>query len=484
MRRNQWRALGGRVLIALVACVLVTGVGLATSKRITDTKFGDIRREAFGEGVLTPDELDDDPGEPTNFLIVGSDSREFVDDEEGEAAFGDVGGQRSDTIMVAHVDPGTNQAVLVSFPRDLVVDIPGRGTSKVNSAFNSDRGGSPELLVLTLKQNFGIDISHYVAVDFAGFARIVDAIGRVKIYFPAPARDEYTGLSVKYYGCGELNGEEALSYVRSRHYEYFDFEEGDWNEDPSQDFGRIRRQQYFIRSLMQQTLDRTSRLLYKAFDLIDRTQEMVTVDEGLTVDDFKKLAQAFIDTDSAAVEMYTVPVRSDGDALVLRDDEAAPILARLELLPVVTPDIDLSQFTIDVLNGNGSLGVAQAAIGELRAIGFTGGRVGDAETDSLAQTELRYSTEQGLATAELVKAYLDGAGVAVEVADTGSTADLVIVLGEDFTAVRDPGVTTTTSAQVIDEPASTTATTVQPNPGDEPTDDPNVDAGSQYVGCD
>jgi hypothetical protein len=285
-----------------------------------------------------------------------------------------------------------------------------------------------------------------------------------------------------------MNGEDALKYVRSRHYEYFDFEDEEWKEDETADLGRIRRQQYFIRSLMQQALERTSRNVFKAIDLIDRTQEMVTVDEGLTTDDFTKIAKAFIDADPTAVEMFTVPVRSDGDDLVVREDEAAPLLARLELVPVVPPNIDLSAFTIDVLNGGAARGAAQNALGELRALGFTGGRVGDAEAGSLEHTELRYSTDEGQAAAALVQPYLAGAGAPVQVADTGSDADLVIVLGEDFTAVRDPGVTTTVptttgGGETIGAP-STTATTVQPNPGEEPADDTNVRPGSQYVGCD
>jgi LCP family protein required for cell wall assembly len=483
-RRNHWRALAARVAIALVGSSLITGVAMATSHRVADDALHGSNSIDFGSDVLADKALDDEPAEPTNFLIVGSDSREDLG-AGSEDAFGDLGGQRSDTIMVAHVDPKTKTAVLVSFPRDLIVDIAGMGEEKINSAFNSDRGGSPELLILTLKQNFGIDISHYLEVDFSGFADIVNAIGSVDIYFPAPARDRYTNLEVQYYGCGHLDGATALAYVRSRHYQYFDFAEDRWRTDGTSDFGRIRRQQYFIRSLMQQALDRTARQPYKAFDLIDQVSNMITIDKGLNIDDVKKLMFAFIKSDPGAVEMYTVPVQSGNGGLILREEEAQPLLAKLNLRPLEVGVIDYSKYTVDVLNANAEAGAAQIAMGEIAALGFSRGRVGD--TESVSRTELRYSSDEGRAAAEFVKLFLGGVGVPVEVARTGGGADVELVLGPDFVAVRDPGVTPTTDAPettgVQSTGPETTATTIPANPGHEPTDDPNAPTGDQRVGC-
>jgi len=143
--------------------------------------------------------------------------------------------------------------------------------------------------------------------------------------------------------------------------------------------------------------------------------------------------------------------------------------------------IDYSQYAVDVLNADAESGAAQVAMGELADLGFTRGRVGD--TESVARTELRYSTDQGRAAAEFVKLFLDGVGEPVEVDSTGSDADVVLVLGPDFGAVRDPGVTPTTATPVtVDEPA-TTATTIPANPGQPPADDPNAQIGDQRVGC-
>jgi LCP family protein required for cell wall assembly len=476
-RRNQWRALAMRVAIALVASSFLAGVGFAASHKVSDDILDDTTDISFGSNVLTDPDLDDEATDPTNFLIVGSDSRS----DQGDA-FGDVDGQRSDTIMVVHADPRAKTAVVVSFPRDLIVDVPGRGREMINSAFNADLGGGPELLVQTITENFGIDISHYLEVDFAGFARIVDTIGRVEIFFPVPARDRYTGLAIMYPGCAKLDGADALRYVRSRHYQYVDYSDdpdGEWRTDGTSDFGRIRRQQYFIRSLMQQALERTQRQPIKMFSLVDSLSDMITIDSGVNVEDVKKLTRAFINSDPGAVEMYTVPVQSGEGGLVLREEEAAPLFAKLALVPPTLPVVDLSAFSVDVLNGGAPGSAAQTALGELAAIGFTRGRVGD--TDAVARTELRYVGERGRAAAEFVKLYLGGVGVPVEVDSTGSEADVVVVLGADFVEVRDPGVAPTTVPTESTGP-TTTATTIAPNPGSAPEGE-GFQTGEQTVGC-
>ena len=148
-------------------------------------------------------------------------------------------------MMVVHIDPGKRTGVLVSFPRDLWVPIPGHGTNKINAAFAF---GGPQLAIETIKQDFDIPISHYLEVDFAGFRDIVNAIGSVPIYFPTPARDHNTGLIIPHAPDATTStATQALAYVRSRYYEYT--QNGQWQYDPTSDLGRIERQQYFIRSL-------------------------------------------------------------------------------------------------------------------------------------------------------------------------------------------------------------------------------------------
>ncbi len=457
---------------------MITTVSLAAARREADETLVNTPRVTFGDQTLAPPELDDDPGEPTNFLIVGSDSRSDLQDQR--EAFGDVGGQRSDTIMVAHVDPIRRHAVVVSLPRDLVVDIPGHGTQKINGAFNQDAGGGPDLLVQTITENFGIEINHYIEVDFAGFPRVVDAIGRVDIYFPAPARDTYTGLFVGE-GCQPLDGKTALQYVRSRHYQYFDWEEERYREDPSSDFGRIRRQQYFIRSLMDQALQRTSREFWKARTLFQRTADMVAFDEGIDKEDLLKLIDSFINSDPAAIEMLTVPVRSNGSGgLLLRDDEAAPIFQKLLLdRPSL---VDFGSFVIDVASPSGAEATVTAAdvLADLDALGFSAGATSAIDGPAPTHTELRFATGRGRNAAAFVKLFIPDA-VEVQVPALDGRGDLLVVVGADFSGLE--GVEAIATTTTVASASTTTATTIAPNPGKPHPDDADALDGVPAVGC-
>ena len=152
----------------------------------------------------------DQPG--TNYLLVGSDSRKGLSKKERRelGTGGDVG-QRTDTIMVLHTGDGPN--MLLSIPRDSLVDVPGRGTTKINAAFAY---GGPKLLVRTLEQNTGLRIDHYVEIGFGGFVNSVDAVGGIEICPEERMVDKLANLDVKK-GCQEADGVTALGYARSRH---------------------------------------------------------------------------------------------------------------------------------------------------------------------------------------------------------------------------------------------------------------------------
>src|SRR5436190_15866007 len=233
------RAFVHRFIVALLIGGVLVSAFVIGADLVANAKIAQIRRAKIDPSLLT---------KGGNYLIIGSDTRAFVDSQKDAEHFGSKAsqsGQRSDTIMVAHIDPGKHTGILVSFPRDLWVDIPGHGTAKINAAFAF---GGPQLTIATIKQDFDIPISHYLEVDFAGFRDIVNAIGSVPIFFPTPARDKNTGLIVATAGCQHLSGEQALAYVRSRYYQY-QTADGQWHYDPTSDIGRIHRQQYFMRSL-------------------------------------------------------------------------------------------------------------------------------------------------------------------------------------------------------------------------------------------
>ena len=245
-----------------------------------------------------------------NFLIIGSDTRAFVANKADDQAFGSEsteGGQRSDTMMVVHVDPSAKRTLVVSFPRDLWVDIPGVGMSKINAAFNS----GPDKVIATLKKNFGIEINHFVEVDFKSFRGIVDAIGSVPVYLPYPARDEKTGLYVPVPGCVSLNGEAALAYARSRGMQYYSRPKARWfKADAVPDIDRIKRQQEFVRRLMGVAVAQSLNDPITANDVAGEVLKNLTIDDGLSKDDIFALIDAFRSVnpdDSSALEFETLP---------------------------------------------------------------------------------------------------------------------------------------------------------------------------------
>ncbi|MGL5810885.1 MAG: LCP family protein [Nocardioides sp.] len=147
----------------------------------------------------------------TTYLLVGSDSRAGLDKKQRrELGTGDAAGQRTDTIMLLHTGSGPN--LLMSIPRDSLVDIPGRGTTKINAAFAY---GGPELLVKTIERNTGIRIDNYVEIGFGGLVNVVDAVGGVEICPRRRLEDPLANLDVKK-GCQNADGKTALGYARTR----------------------------------------------------------------------------------------------------------------------------------------------------------------------------------------------------------------------------------------------------------------------------
>jgi LCP family protein required for cell wall assembly len=181
-----------------------------------------IARDIIGTGiradVVNPAEAW--PGrEYINVLVLGIDTR---------AAEGD---QNADVIMIARVDFSTNEVRVVSIPRDLQVEVPGHGPSKINGAYNigvtGDRDNKAAGVLMmrdTIEYNFGVPIDEFVLVDFAGFEKVIDAVGGIIIDVPErieddayPTEDFGTTTLIIEEGRQEMDGETALAYARTRH---------------------------------------------------------------------------------------------------------------------------------------------------------------------------------------------------------------------------------------------------------------------------
>lgn len=247
------------------------------------------------------------PADPQaqNFLIAGSDSNACVDPDSPWAGAADPTreniGNRSDTIMIMRVDPVTRQAAVLSFPRDLWVKIPDKGKNRINSAYIKD---DYTLLAQTIYDNFGIQVDHYIQVDFCAFKRIVDAVGGVTVPFATRILDKNVGLDVPA-GCHTFSGDEALAYVRSRHLKWVD-EDGVANEDRASDLGRISRQQDFLRRTLSAALEQGVFDPGVARALIESLQTDIVTEDGFTLNDMLEFAGVLKDIDPAGIRTYQI----------------------------------------------------------------------------------------------------------------------------------------------------------------------------------
>lgn len=259
--------------------------------------------------------------EPETFLIVGTDDRTDLP-EEWDDKFGSIGGRRTDVMMVAHLVPG-ERIQLLSIPRDLKVEIPGHGTNRVNAAYVF---GGPDLLVETIQQETGIPINHYVEIDFGGFGRIVDSLGGVTMNFPEAARDGKSGLQVEA-GTQTLDGEMAVAYARSRHYEVQ--RDGNWTSDATGDINRTQRQQEILVRLFDQVTSPSSAFNLPTF--LPVFADQITANEGLSLGVMSEIARAALGLRSGDIERATLPVENfkgnDGRAYVIQTSEAPGVIA-------------------------------------------------------------------------------------------------------------------------------------------------------------
>jgi LCP family protein required for cell wall assembly len=205
----------------------------------------------------------------TNYLIVGSDSRaNLTAEQRAELATGDPESELTDTIMVLHT--GSGPPTLVSLPRDSMVDIPGHGRHKINSAYGRGGGadgGGPELLVQTVEQATGLHIDHYVEIGFLGVVSVVDAVGGVDMCIPEAIKDPKAGLDIKA-GCQTLDQATALGYVRTR-------------ATATSDFGRVERQRAFISALLDKVTSPATLLNpFRIVPLSTGLSSAITVDDS------------------------------------------------------------------------------------------------------------------------------------------------------------------------------------------------------------
>ncbi len=448
-------------------------------------KYEAIPRIPFTEGSV---ESVAEPGEPANWLLVGTDTRDGIDESDPNAdkflGDGPIGGVRTDTMIIARVDPETRTVDLLSIPRDLYVPIAGTDReSRINTAFNGE--GGAQRLVDTIESNLGIEINHYAEINFVGFQDVVDTLGGVPIWFDRPMRDTGSGLDVAA-GCHVLGGSQALAFARSRNLEFF--ENGRWQLDGTGDLGRTSRQQYFlsrVAAVAASKLDVTS--IGTVNSILDVGGDNLALDQAVSAQDLLDLATIFASVEEGQITGHALPVydfRAPNNAAVLGlvEEEATPIL---NIFRGIEPEVDeagtavptttgVPSFQMRVLNGSRVAGQAGEVTSELGTRGFQISEKSNAETT--ARTKIVYGP--GLeAAAESVALHLEVEPV-FEL-DTAAT-DVALITGTDFDGLRDeplpagsvaaPTTTAppTTAPPAVDEAPTTTAPIVGVVPGPSP----------------
>jgi LCP family protein required for cell wall assembly len=267
-------------------------------------------------------------GQGTNWLIVGSDSRQGLSAEQQQdlATGGDTGNGRTDTILLVHL-PGIGsdtKTTMVSIPRDSYVPIPGHGKDKINAAFAI---GGAQLLVQTVEQATGLRLDHYAEVGFGGFAALVDALGGVTVCAKTSFDDPLAGIDLSA-GCHTLDGRNALGYVRSR-------------DTPRADLDRMVNQRQFVAALLQRAASPAVWVNPWRWYAVPRAAaDALTVDQGDHVWDLVRLGWAL----HGSTITMTVPIGqfTSGDAgsvVVWNHGEAARLFESLASdAPVPTSD--------------------------------------------------------------------------------------------------------------------------------------------------
>jgi LCP family protein required for cell wall assembly len=251
-------------------------------------------------------------GAGQNWLITGSDSRQgLTRKEERQLATGrGIGGHRSDTIMVLHIPGNGLPAVLVSIPRDSYVDIPGFGMNKINAAFDF---GGPKLLAKTVQNATGLEINHYMGIGFGGLVNVVDAVGGVRMCIPSNLNDPASGLHLKK-GCQNLDGAQALGFVRSRHL------------FATQDLQREQDQRVFIKALLtKMTSPGTLINPFTSFPAAFGAAGALTVDKGTQLYQLVQVAFALRHPETTTVPIGSEPVLAVGDVVIWNHAQATEL---------------------------------------------------------------------------------------------------------------------------------------------------------------
>ncbi len=426
----------------------------------------------------------DDAG-TENILMIGSTDRcalKVQNPAYGLCSQG-VNGVNSDVVMILHLNPANHTVSILSIPRDLFVpNARSDGANKIDAALYQ----GPDRLIAAIEEDLGIPIQHFVELNFDSFINVVQALGGIKMYFPEPVYDAYSGLNIQTTGCLSLNGTQALQVVRARHLQYkgpgvTTHDPNYWPQEAQSDIARIRRDHEFLRVLAAAVKAKGLSNPITDQQLVAGVVGQLTVDSGFSASDMIDLVLGYHNVDVNSAPQLTVPVAVDqfgnyvyqGGSYGDIEFPAQPQdhNAVDQFLGVKSNNEDTysggtlpspSTVTVSVLNGSGASNQATTTAQSLQALGFHIGTIGDsAPVGREAETVVYYAakTPAELAAAQAVANSMSGAVImAMDPTQVKAGSQVTVVTGTDFT-VNAPPATTTTAPSGATAPSTTTTTT-------------------------
>jgi LCP family protein required for cell wall assembly len=488
-RRHGAMLVAGRLVVATIAAAALAMTGGAwqwsTSKnhRMNTVSALDLgSRDIVDPNAQFGDE---------DFLVVGMDSRAGANGDMGAGGTEDAGGARSDTIMLVNIPANRKRVVAVSFPRDLAITPiqceawnPDTGEygplydsdtkkwgprnvyteTKLNSTFAF---GGPKCLVKEIQKLSGLSINRFIAVDFAGFAKMVDALGGVEVCSTTPLKDYELGTVLAHSGRQLIDSKTALNYVRARNV----------TTENNGDYGRIKRQQLFLSSLLRSLISKETFFSLsklnsvvnmfvsnsyvdnvKTKDLVQLGQSVqgmnaghvsfVTVPTGITDEngdepprtaDMRALFSAIIDDDGLPGEnnmnaTSTLPTKSLSSNAPQSSQTSQPGQAadahpeNVQAMATAPQDV-----TVQVSNSTAKSGLAATASSQLKRHGFRV-KSPDDYPNPLKTTKVLFSPGNEQAAATVAASFANSKVERI----TGTGHVVQVVLGSDFTSVGTP----------------------------------------------
>ncbi|MGP3917032.1 LCP family protein [Nonomuraea sp. 10N515B] len=429
-RKRPW--LRWVVAVAVTVVLLVAGVAVGILVKLNgNIKHEDVTAEDLG--ATRPPKV---AGTAMNILVVGSDQRTGKNAKYGSH----ITGERTDTIMLVHVSSQRDNAMVISFPRDSLVQLP------ACRAAGGHPGQRPHLGMINESFNYGgiactwktietlthIHIDHFVKVDFTGFKSMVNAVGGVEVCLPQRVDDTKALLHLPA-GRQTLNGEQALGYVRAR------YSLGDGS-----DIGRIQRQQMFIASMVKKAMSgETLTDPAKLLAVLDAATKAVTTDRGLSAGVMKDLATSLQGLDAGKIRFITTPwhysLSQPGrvEWVQPQAERLFRIVARDQSVEGVKggqAKVSRSKIQIELRNGTWRSGLGTQVAASLEQRGYHITKIGDSARKPQQKTTILYGPNGETRVPTLTNDLLGPA--ALRRVAAANTSRLVLVIGDDWKGLK------------------------------------------------